>query len=124
MLFTIGRFGSTEEMDEGIITINDEHLREAMRMVDTHFLPIAWKIQEIIELAESENDQKKILSAIKQRGGKISRRLLMRRVRMKSKDLDDALHTLLNETRELQQIEVKGERGGTVIYYMMIKTED
>lgn len=124
MLFTIGRFGATEEMDEGIITINDDHLREAMRMVESHFLPIAWKIQEIIELAESENDQKKILSAIKQRGGKISRRLLMRRVRMKSKDLDDALHTLLNETRELQQIEVKGERGGTVIYYMMIKAED
>lgn len=124
MLFTIGRFGSTEEMDEGIITINDDHLREAMRMIESHFLPIAWKIQEIIELAESENDQKKILSAIKQRNGKISRRLLMRRVRMKSKDLDDALHTLLNETRELQQIEVKGERGGTVIYYMMIKAED
>jgi hypothetical protein len=124
MLFTIGRFGALEEMDEGIITIRKEHLREAMRMIETYFLPIAWKIQEMIELAESENDQKKILSAIKQRGGKISRRMLMRRVRMKSKDLDDALHTLLNETRELQQIEVKGERGGTVIYYMMIKTDD
>lgn len=124
MLFTIGRFGSLEEMDTGFITIKEEHLREAMRMVESYFLPIAWKIQEMIELAESENDQKKILSAIKQRGGKISRRMLMRRVRIKSKDLDDALHTLLNETRELQQIEVKGERGGTVIYYMMVKTED
>jgi hypothetical protein len=124
MLFTIGRYGALEEMDKGHITIWDEHVKEAIRIIENYFMPMAWKIYEMVELSESENDQKKILSAIKQRGGKIARRMLMRRVRMKSKDLDDAIHQLVNETKELKEIEVKGQRGGTMIYYIMTSTED
>jgi hypothetical protein len=124
ILFTIGRFGALEEMDAGNITIKNEHLREAIRVVETYFMPVAWKIYEMVELAESENDQKKILSALKQRGGKISRRMLMRKVRMKSKDLDDAIHQLVNETKELMEVEVKGQRGGSSIYYIMTKPDE
>jgi hypothetical protein len=124
MLFTIGRFGSLEELDTGNITITNEHVYEAIRVIETYFMPIAWKIYEMVELAESENDQKKILSALKQRGGKISRRMLMRKVRMKSKDLDDAIHQLVNETKELMEVEVKGQRGGSTIYYIMTKPEE
>jgi hypothetical protein len=124
MIFTIGKRGSLEEADaDCMITISNEHMREAIRLVNDYFLPMAFKIYEIVELSESNNDQKRILQTMKQTHGKMQRRDLMRRVRMKSKDFDDAMRQLIHETREIREVEVKNERGSNTIFYLLNKMD-
>lgn len=118
MLFTIGRRESMVDMDTGAIEIKQEHLDESIRLIESYFLPMVSLVYNNVDQASSTNDQKTILRALKELGGKTTRSYLLRKVRMKSKDLDDALHTLIYETKEINEVQTT-ENKNPVIYYML-----
>lgn len=122
MLFMIGDEGALSRMDRatGNIQISDRYLDLAIRMIEDHYIPVAVAIFDLIDLAESGNDQKRILKALRQYGGKIERRDLMRKTRMRKKDFDDAMSQLLNETHEVAEDRVQTATGKSTLAYRLI----
>ncbi|MFA5103430.1 MAG: DUF3987 domain-containing protein, partial [Candidatus Thermoplasmatota archaeon] len=118
MLITIGRKDADVEMDSGTITIHNHHLHEAMRLVEEYFLPMLDTVYENLDDALSTSDQKRILHAVRQRGGIIDRTNLLRKVRMRAKDFDDAIHTLVYETKEVVESEKVTGNHKTILYQL------
>lgn len=118
MLFTIGRNNATAEMDEGVITIWDTHLREAMRLVESYFLPIVGIVQQNVDQSSNRSDAKQILIALRNFGGSATRSKLLRKTRMKSKDFDEALSQLMNETMEVTMSMQKERKNQVSIYHL------
>lgn len=118
MLITIGQKDADVEMDSGTITISNDHLREAMRLVQEYFLTMLDTVYENLDDALAVSDQKRILHAVRQRGGIIDRTNLLRKVRMRAKDFDDAIHTLLYETKEVVEKERINNKSKTLFYQL------
>lgn len=94
MLFEVGSVGFTERADDGVVRISDEHMREAMRLIDTYFRPMADIIIRIVEGASSQNLFNKIINVMKSNGNIIDRKTLTRLTRILAKDLDQYLSTM------------------------------
>ena len=120
MLFTIGRMGAIEEMKKGTILIREQHIQAAMSIVENYFLPMVVSIYEQVDQGNSSNDQKKILSALRGSGGRMARSALLRKVRLRSRDLDDALHQLLFDTHEIMEEEQKDGKNSHILYTLQV----
>ena len=94
MLFEVGSVGFTERADEGVVQISDDHMREAMRLIDMYFRPMSKIIINIVEGASSQNLFNKIINVMKSNGNIIDRKTLTRKTRILSKDLDQYLSTM------------------------------
>lgn len=121
MLFTIGQAHADRMMDaaDGPIPIPDRYLDEAIQMVENHFMPVAFDVYDRIDLAGSNNDQKKIIKALTQHGGRLLRRDLGKRVRMKKRDFDEALQQLLDDTGEIVEYTTRTPKGHVMVGYAL-----
>lgn len=125
MLFVIGQPDADKMMDRAIdpIPVPDRYLDEAMQMVETCFMPVVFDVYDRVDLASSDNDQKRILKALAQRGGKMPRRDLMKRVRLKKRDFDDAIAQLIDDTGEVVEYEKRTSAGHPQKWYALRREE-
>ncbi len=104
MLFEVGSMGFTERADEGVVQISDEHMREAMRLIDTYFKPVADIVMTTVEGASTHNVFNMIINTLKSNGYIMDRKSLTRKTRILAKDLDQYLSTM---EHDMGIIEVK-----------------
>lgn len=74
--------------------IPHSYFMEALNNVRDYFLPVAVDLVAGIEVKASNNIQKRILQDIRDQGGVVDRSWLMRKERIKAKELDEHLATL------------------------------
>lgn len=64
------------------------------QLVENYFLPMALKIADMVKITK-DNSIEKVLDIITTNGGKISRNDLLRKARLKARELDDIILTLI-----------------------------
>jgi hypothetical protein len=102
------RPGDQRELITARFTIPDVYFDEALRNVREYFLPVAASIVSEIDGMASGNVQKQILQFLRDEGGRATKNAILRKMRMKAKDLTDHLDTL--EEGESIKVELVGEK--------------
>jgi hypothetical protein len=118
VLFTVGRRG---------YKVGDKiplhYMQEAVRQVDEYFLPVGRAV--VLEVGRSEltNLQNRIIGTLERRGGKVTRRDLLRDLHVRLKDVTEALEAL-TESGEIESR--KEERTGKkpVIWYILLDSRN
>jgi hypothetical protein len=105
MLFTVGRTDYANGME-----ISAGHMQEACRLVDEYFMPMAMTVADMVGKAADRNMMDKIIQVLSSKGGKITRRELMRFTHIKSKDMEESLEAL-QEGGEIRVVTVSNKRG-------------
>ncbi len=118
MLFTIGRADYKEGME-----ISLDHTKEACRLVDEYFMPMATTVADLVGKAADKNLMDKIIAVLTSRGGKLTRRELMKAIHQKRKDLTDALESL-EESGEVRVATVSNRRGPSTEWIMLVADND
>ena len=97
-LFTIGRADYRDGME---ISLN--HMQEACRLVDEYFMPMAITVADLVGKAADKNQLDKIMAVLTARGGKLTKKELMRATHFKKKDIEDGLDALV-ESNEIRRV--------------------
>ena len=118
MLFTIGRADYVEDMK-----ISLEHIQEACRLVDEYFMPMALTVADLVGKAADKNLMDKIISVVTSRGGKISKRDLMKATHVKRKDLDESLEAL-EESGEIKRATISNQKGRPTVWVILSSDSD
>lgn len=105
MLFTIGRADY-----QGGMKISSVHMQEACRLVDEYFMPMALTVADLVGKAADKNQLDKIMAVLTARGGKLTRKELMRATHFKKKDIEESLMTL-EESGEIRLVTVSNPHG-------------
>lgn len=82
------------ELIKADFTIPHSYFMEALNNTRDYFLPVAVDLVAGVEVKASNNIQKKILQDIRDQGGVVDRSWLIRKERIKAKELDEHLATL------------------------------
>jgi hypothetical protein len=77
------------------IEIPDRYFFAALRDVRDYFLPVAVDLLDGIDATKSENIQKQITKFLKTEGGRVTRGQLLKKLKIKAKDFNEHLDTLL-----------------------------
>jgi hypothetical protein len=99
IIFTFGEPGFKLEISNKIMEMT-------CQLVENYFLPTALEIAEMVEKNIKGNQIERILDIIRTSGGTINRSNLLRKSRLKAKELDDVCHTLV----ESEEILMSGEQ--------------
>ena len=78
----------------GTVIVSLPIMKEALREIETYFLPMALRVCEMVERNETQNVQDKIIGKIKANGGSMSRRDLSRALHIEKKKRDEHLDSL------------------------------
>ena len=113
MLFTIGRADYKEGLE-----ISLAHIQEACRLVDEYFMPMALTVADLVGKAADKNLMDKIIAVLTSRGGKITRRELIRAVHSKKKDLDESLEAL-EESGEIRLVTISNPKGRPTVWLIL-----
>lgn len=98
-LLTMGSAGfrwmiRTDEHSRVTADIPDWAMDEATRMVDEYFIPTQISLMTTVETRGAENTQERILGVLRDNGGEMATSGLLRRTRLKSKELKEAIDAL------------------------------
>lgn len=118
MLYTIGSVGFLDDRNEPgkPVEIPERFVAEATRQIDEYFMPMAKYVFEMVERDASTNIQDKIRAKLQE--GPCDRSTLLRHTRIKSKEFNEHLDTMLMSGEVSEQITTKtGGRDG-VIYHL------
>ncbi|MEI8003677.1 MAG: DUF3987 domain-containing protein, partial [Methanothrix sp.] len=118
MLFTVGRADYADGME-----ISFDHMQEACRLVDDYFMQMALTVADLVGKAADKNLMDKIISVLTSRGGKITRRELLKAVHAKKKDLEESLESL-EESGEIKIATVSNKKGPATAWIMLSKDSD
>jgi len=110
MLFTIGRADYEEGMELSL-----DHIKEACRLVDEYFMPMAMTVADLVGKAADKNNLDKVIAILTSQGGKMKRRELGRKSHLRAKDLDDTLESL-RDFGEIEIVTVSNPRGEPSIW--------
>ena len=113
ILFTIGRADFKDGLE-----ISLAHIQEACRLVDEYFMPMAMTVTDLVGKAADKNLMDKIISVLTSRGGKITKRDLIRAVHSKKKDLDESLEAL-EESGEIRLVTISNLKGRPTIWLIL-----
>ena len=103
ILFTIGE-SKFVTIKSPTVEIDLATVKEATRLVEEYFMPMARRVFELVESAGESNTQQRILNVLKARtNGECDRGTLLRKTRMGRKELDDAIAALF----ESEEIEIR-----------------
>lgn len=103
MVFEMGSVDFDVRADAGEATISEEHLLEAIRLVDEYFLPMGMIICRIVEESAENNVFHRIIKALEHHGNIIQRDALARATRIKSKELDEYIRTMIDDMDILEE---------------------
>lgn len=113
ILFTVGKKGY--KIGDNVSLA---YMQEACRQIEGYFLPVGRSVAEEVGRAEQNNLQNKILGTIERNGGKITRRDLLRAVRVSLKDSTAAIDALV-ASEDIEVREQPHPRGGkSTIWYI------
>jgi hypothetical protein len=113
MLFTIGRADHSDGME-----ISLDHMQEACRLVDEYFMPMAMAVADLVGKTADKNQMDKIMAVLTARGGKITKKELMRATHLRKKDMDECLESL-KESGEIQLVTVSNPHGPASVWVVM-----
>jgi hypothetical protein len=109
------------------IPIRLEYIVEACRMVDSYYLPTARTIYDSVGADAEKNIIDRIINFLKTKGGKVPKRDISRHVKIKARDLDDYLDTMITdgtiEFRSLRKGNNKGRQATWVILKLLSPPE-
>jgi hypothetical protein len=105
MLFTIGRADYENGME-----ISLDHMQEACRLVDVYFMPMAMAVADLVGKTADKNQLDRVVAVLTTRGGKITKKELMRATHLKKKDMDECLDSL-EESGEIRFATVSNPHG-------------
>lgn len=117
-LFTIGRADYRDGME---ISLN--HMQEACRLVDEYFMPMAITVADLVGKAADKNQLDKIMAVLTARGGKLTKKELMRATHFKKKDIEDGLDALV-ESNEIRRVTVSNPHGPSSEWIIMSQDSD
>lgn len=117
-LFTIGRADYKDGME-----ISLAHMQEACRLVDEYFMPMAMTVADLVGKAADKNQLDKIMAVLTARGGKITKKELMRATHFKKKDIEESLETLV-ESNEIKLATVSNPHGPASEWVIMSQDSD
>jgi len=85
------------DFDRTNIVISAAHIKTACELIDTYFVPHALSVRELIGegAAKDTNLIVKIESVLRVNGGQIVHRLLLKKTKVSTKQLDEALDTMV-----------------------------
>lgn len=113
-LFTVGRSDYTIETK-----ISLRYVTEACRVIDDHFLPTSLRVAEMVAMEETKNLQNRVISILRQHGGKIARKRLLQILHLKLSDVEDALEGLI-ESEEISLVPVSNKTGGKPTFWIVL----
>lgn len=113
MLFTIGRADFSEDLE---ISLN--HIREACRLADKYFMPMAMRVADLVGKAADKNNLDKVVSVLTSQGGKIKKRELGRKTHLIARDLDETLESL-KTFEEIEVVTVSNPHGEPTIWVIL-----
>ncbi len=117
-LFTIGQADYKDGME-----ISLAHMQEACRLVDEYFMPMAMTVADLVGKAADKNQLDKIMAVLTARGGKLTKKELMRATHFKKKDIEDSLETLA-ESNEIKLVTVSNPHGPSSEWIIMSQDSD
>ena len=117
-LFTIGRADYRDGME---ISLN--HMQEACRLVDEYFMPMAITVADLVGKAADKNQLDKIMAVLTARGGKLTKKELMRATHFKKKDIEEGLDALV-ESNEIRRVTVSNPHGPSSEWIIMSQDSD
>ena len=117
-LFTIGRAEYKDSME-----ISLDHMQGACRLVDEYFMPMAMTVADLVGKAADKNQLDKIMAVLTARGGKLTKKDLMRATHFKKKDIEDSLETLI-ESNEIKLVTVSNPHGPASEWVIMSQDSD
>lgn len=118
VLFTIGRADYKDGMEIALV-----HMHEACRLVDEYFMPMAMTVADLVGKAADKNQLDKIMAVLTARGGKITKKELMRATHFKKKDIEEGLETL-EESNEIKLVTVSNPHGPASEWVIMSQDSD
>ena len=117
-LFTIGQADYKDGME-----ISLAHMQEACRLVDEYFMPMAMTVADLVGKAADKNQLDKIMAVLTARGGKLTKKELMRATHFKKKDIEESLETLV-ESNEIRLMTVSNPHGPASEWVIMSQDSD
>ncbi|MCX6693638.1 MAG: DUF3987 domain-containing protein [Methanomicrobiales archaeon] len=112
------RPGDQQELITARFTIPDVYFEEAIRNVREYFLPVAASIVSEIDGMASGNVQKQILQFLRDEGGRATKSAILRKMRLKAKDLTDHLDTL-EESESIRSDLLEGKDGKKTLFFTL-----
>ena len=91
--------------------IPDRYILEAIRNISEYFLPVAAMVIDDVDVKTSKNVQKQILKIIRENGGWATKSHLLRKLKMKVKDVNEHIDTL-EEAESIERIFQCTGKGG------------
>jgi hypothetical protein len=121
MLFTMGR----GDFDHKNIIISTDHIKEACRLIDEYFVPHALAVRDLIGegAAKDTNLIVKIESVLRVNGGQITHRLLLKKTKVSTSQLNDALDTMVTSGTIAIKI-VKNPHGRATEKIFLLKDDE
>jgi len=121
MLFTMGR----GDFDHTNIVISADHIKEACRLIDEYFVPHALAVRDLIGegAAKDTNLIVKIESVLRVNGGQIIHRLLLKKTKVSTSQLNDALDTMVTSGTIAIKI-VKNPHGRATEKIFLLKDDE
>ena len=99
--------------------IRFEYFVEACRLVDEYFLPTARAVYDLVGSNAEKAVIDRIIAFLKRNGGKATRRAISRDTKIKSKELDEYLSTMIGNGSAFQR-EVLNEETGRKATYIFL----
>lgn len=94
-LYTLADADLKGRSDTGVVEIPARHIQTAIEQIDGYFLPMFVDTAELVERNHTQNLQTVILGHLRAAGGALTQRDLMRKTRVKIRDLSDAISALV-----------------------------
>ena len=92
------------------VTIGLNEIEEACRQVDDYFLPMGISVVREVDKNETTNIQNKVLAILERKGGKATRKNVLKDLHIRIKDAEDAFDALV-QSGEIEIYDVVGESG-------------
>jgi len=114
MLFEVGSPGFDPSKPIGL-----SPFKEACRMMDEYFLPMARAVYELVGQTEEKNVIDKIIAYLKRNGGRATLREIARAVKIKSKELSEYINTMLEYDMIERREKNNGGKGRNQVYIFL-----
>ena len=119
MLFEVGSPGFDPSKPIGL-----PHFKEACRMMDEYFLPMARSVYDLVGQTEEKNVIDKIVAYLKRNGGRATQRETARAIKIKSKELAEYISTMLEYDMIERREKDNGGKGRNQVYLFLKETKD
>jgi hypothetical protein len=103
------------------ITIGLPEIEEACRQVDDYFLPMGMSVVREVDKNETMNVQNKVLAILERKGGKSTRKNVLKDLHIRIRDAEDAFDALV-QSGEIDIYDVQGDSGKATKWVTLVRS--